>query len=74
MTVKKRTIILIHLLYWFYIIGQFLFPVYAGQHKRSRHGGSSISEGGDDRTFPECADFLFRVFHILTDHDFQKHQ
>ncbi len=30
---KKRTIILIHLLYWFYIVGQFLFPVYAGQHK-----------------------------------------
>lgn len=30
---KKRNIILIHALYWFYIINQFLFPVYVGQHK-----------------------------------------
>ncbi len=32
-SMKKRNIILIHALYWFYIINQFLFPVYIGQHK-----------------------------------------
>lgn len=30
---KRKTIILIHVLYWFYIINQFLFPLYVGQHK-----------------------------------------
>jgi len=27
---RKRTIVIIHILYWFYIINQFLFPIYIG--------------------------------------------
>lgn len=28
---KRRTVIIIHTLYWFYIINQFLFPIYIGK-------------------------------------------
>ena len=38
---KKRNIILIHILYWFYIINQLLFPVYVGSP------GASDMVGGE---------------------------
>jgi len=28
---RRRTIVIIHILYWFYIINQFLFPIYVGK-------------------------------------------
>ncbi|HNQ38056.1 MAG TPA: histidine kinase [Prolixibacteraceae bacterium] len=37
---RRRNIILIHVLYWFYILNQYLFPLYVGQHKGSGMAGS----------------------------------
>jgi two-component system, LytTR family, sensor kinase len=44
---KKKTILIIHALYWFYVINQFLFPLYVGKPEGAEMPGNQyLKEAG----------------------------